>query len=179
MSNVKCVLCTWLFALEFLLNVKKLCKVSHFILNCSYLCAIKSEIMSRIITLLLLLTLGFTQSVQAKKYPKIKFDKTVIDFGDFTVADGLQTCTFTFANVGEAPLVINYVHTSCGCTVADYPKDPISPGGKGIIKVSYSGEGKTPGPFTKTIQVFSNCKEDLARVSIKGNMLPLPREQRK
>ena len=135
--------------------------------------------MRRFSLLLLLLTLGFTQSVHAKKYPRIKFEKTVIDFGEFTASDGLQTCTFTFANVGDAPLVINYVHTSCGCTVADYPKDPISPGGKGVIKVSYSGEGKTPGPFKKTIQVFTNCKEDLARVFIQGNMLSLPRERKK
>lgn len=129
------------------------------------------------LSLFFLMTLFFMVGVQAKKYPKIKFEKTTVDFGDFSEADGPQTCTFIFANVGDAPLVINYVYTSCGCTVAEYSKDAISPGGKGSVTVTYNGKGKQPGRFKKSIQVFSNCKEDLARVFIQGNMVSLPREK--
>ena len=79
--------------------------------------------------------------------------------------------------VGDDKLYINYVHTSCGCTVADFPKDPISPGGSGEISVTYDGTNKMPGKFRKTIQVFTNCKDELSRVYILGNMSNLSKEE--
>ena len=121
------------------------------------------------------------QSVQAqkKKYPVMKFEKTTVDFGTFSQDDAVRTCTFAFSNVGKAPLIINYVHTACGCTVADYPKDPISPGGRGVIKVTYDGSQKMPGRFKKSIQIFTNCKDDLSRLFITGNMTALVKENKK
>ena len=112
--------------------------------------------------------------MQAKKFPQIKFEKTVFDFGTFSMDNPVQKCTFRFTNVGDAKLVINTVHASCGCTVADYPKDFIAPGASGEITVTYDGNGKMPGPFKKSIQVFSNCKEDMARLFIKGEMTDVP-----
>ena len=135
--------------------------------------------MKRILYLAVLCTLCFLlpANVQAKKkYPVIKFEQTTVDLGTFAQDDAVRKCTFTFSNVGKAPLVLNYVHTSCGCTVADYPKDPISPGGRGVITVTYDGSNKMPGRFKKGIQIFSNCKTDLATVFITGNMTALTRE---
>ena len=133
--------------------------------------------MKRFSLILFLLGFCFAVSVQAKKkYPVIKFEKTTIDLGTFPQNDARRTCTFTFSNVGQAPLIINYVYTSCGCTVAEYPKDPIAPGARGEITVTYDGSNKQPGRFKKSIQVFSNCKTDLARVFILGNMTALNRE---
>lgn len=119
---------------------------------------------------LLLVCCMATLSVAAKKYPVIKFEKTTIDFGTFSEDDPVQTCVFKFRNVGKAKLVINYVHTQCGCTVAEYTKDFISPGGSGEIKITYDGTGKFPGKFSKYIQVFTNCKDDLSRIKIQGDM---------
>ena len=115
----------------------------------------------------------FAMTATAKKYPVIKFEKTTIDFGTFSEDNPVQTCVFKFKNVGKAKLAITYVHTSCGCTVADYPKDYISPGGTGEIRVTYDGKGKLPGKLKKTIQVFYNGKpndEDMVRVYVTGNM---------
>ena len=124
--------------------------------------------------LMLLAVFALALGVQAKKFPQIKFEKTVIDMGTFSLNDPVQKCTFKFTNVGDAKLVINAVHTSCGCTVADYPKDFIAPGATGEITVTYDATGKIPGPFKKSIQVFSNCKEDLTRVFIQGEMTDVP-----
>lgn len=110
----------------------------------------------------------------AKKYPQIKFETTTIDLGSFSMDEPVRKVVFKFTNVGEAKLVITQVHTSCGCTVADYPKDFISPGASGEITVTYNGTGKMPGKFKKNIQIFSNCKEDMARVFIVGEMTDLP-----
>lgn len=112
--------------------------------------------------------------IQAKKYPQIKFEKTTIDMGTFSMDDPVQKCTFKFTNVGDAKLVINTVRASCGCTVAEYPKDFISPGGTGEITVTYNGTGKMPGRFKKNIQIFSNSKDELTRIFIQGDMTDVP-----
>ena len=126
--------------------------------------------MKRTLFLTFLLAMLCVGIAEAKKKPQIKYEKTTIDLGTFAENDGPQTAVFKFHNVGKAKLVINYVTTSCGCTVADYPKDFISPGGSGEIKVSYDGHGKMPGKFRKSINVFTNGGKQLTRIYIEGNM---------
>ena len=116
--------------------------------------------------------------ISAKKYPEITFEKTTIDLGTFSMYDSKKQCEFKFTNTGDEKLVINSVHTSCGCTVADYSKDYVSPGGTGTIKVTYNGAGKMPGRFKKSIQVFTNCKKDMARVFITGMMTDVPEPEK-
>lgn len=122
--------------------------------------------------ILLALMAVVSVSAQSKK-PVIKFEQTTIDLGTFTVDKAVQKCTFKFSNVGQSKLVINYVHTSCGCTVADFPKDPISPGATGEISVTYNGTNKMPGKFRKSIQVYTNAEEEYCRLFIQGNMSAL------
>ncbi len=124
--------------------------------------------------LVLFAIFSISLGLQAKKYPQIKFEKTTIDMGQFSMDDPVQKCVFKFTNVGDAKLVINAVHASCGCTVADYPKDFIAPGASGEITVTYNGSNKMPGRFKKNIQVFSNCKEDMTRIFIQGDMTDVP-----
>lgn len=119
------------------------------------------------------------EAASQKKYPVIKFEETTVDFGTFSIDNPVQTAVFKFRNVGKAKLVINTVHTSCGCTVADYPKDFISPGGSGQITVTYDATNKMPGRFKRMIQVFTNCKNDCVRIAIQGTMSDLPREKSK
>lgn len=127
--------------------------------------------------MMFLMLLAFTFTVvSAKKYPVIKFEKTVIDFGTFSQDEPVQKAIFKFTNVGDSKLVINYVHTSCGCTVAEYTKDFISPGGTGQIVVTYNGSGKMPGEFKRYVQVFTNCKDELSRIFIKGYMSATKKE---
>ena len=114
----------------------------------------------------------------AKKYPQIKFEKTTIDFGTFCMDEPIRRCVFKFTNVGNAKLVINYVHPSCGCTVAEYTKDYIAPGATGEITVTYDGTGKMPSKFKKSIQVFTNCKDDMTRIYISGEMTDVPVEKK-
>lgn len=121
------------------------------------------------------LLLALTMAADAKKkYPDIKFDKVTLDLGTFSQDQPIQTCEVRFRNVGQAKLVINSVATSCGCTVADYPKDFISPGGEGKIVVTYDGTGKMPGKFKRIIRVFSNCKQDTHKIELIGEMTAMP-----
>ncbi len=124
--------------------------------------------------LILLAACSFCLNTQAKKKPEILFERTTIDMGSFSMDNPIQKCTFTFTNTGNAKLIINTVHASCGCTVAEFPKDPISPGASGKITVTYDGTGKMPGKFKKNIQIFTNCDPDMVRIFIQGDMTDVP-----
>ena len=106
----------------------------------------------------------------AQKQAEIKFDKLTHDFGKFSDKDPVVSCTFTFQNVGETPLIINQAIASCGCTNPEYPKDPIAPGAKGEIKVTYNGTGKLPGHFKKSITVRTNGVVEMTRLYVEGDM---------
>ena len=108
--------------------------------------------------------------VSAQKQAEIKFDKVSHDFGTFPESNPVVECTFTFKNVGDAPLVINQAMASCGCTVPSYPKEPIAPGAQGVIKVTYNGKGKFPGHFKKTVTIRTNGATELTRLYVEGNM---------
>ena len=151
-----------------------------------YLCEQLEEnrIMKRktlIIAIAAVLTCGFTMQTSIvraannvvaaeEKQAEIQFDTLRINLGTFSVKQGEQKCSFVFTNVGTAPLVINQAFASCGCTVPTYTKDPVKPGEKGQIDVTYNGKGKFPGPFTKVISVRSNAKTEIVRLTIQGNM---------
>ena len=83
----------------------------------------------------------------------VQFDKTVHDFGDISIDDGPQTCTFTVKNVGQEPIAIYEVVTSCGCTDASWTREPLQPGKTGTISATYKNEDG-PVPFDKTLTVY-------------------------
>ena len=125
--------------------------------------------MKRALFALLLMTLTFGYA-SAQKEAKIKFDKTTYNFGDFSEKQPAQKCTFTFTNVGDAPLIINQATASCGCTIPKYTKKPVMPGQKGTIDVTYNGKGRFPGHFKKAITVRTNGNPAMTRVYIEGKM---------
>ena len=106
----------------------------------------------------------------ASAQAEIKFDKLVHDFGKFSESAPVVSTTFSFTNTGDQPLVINQAVASCGCTVPEYTKEPIQPGKKGELKVTYNGTGKFPGHFKKSITVRTNGKVEMTRLYIEGTM---------
>ena len=122
---------------------------------------------------ILLMTVMLLSSITltfAQKAAEIKFDKVTHNFGKFSEKSPVVSCTFTFTNVGEQPLVINQAVASCGCTVPEYTKTPIQAGEKGEIKVTYNGTGKFPGHFKKSITVRTNGAVEMTRLYIEGDM---------
>ena len=117
----------------------------------------------------LLSVFGLTFAV-AQNQAEIKLYKVSYDFGTFQQRNPVHKTTFTFTNVGKAPLVINQVIASCGCTIPKYDKRPIAPGQKGSIDVTYNGTGKFPGHFKKSITVRTNGKVEMTRLYIEGVM---------
>ncbi len=103
-----------------------------------------------------------------------KFDFIEHDFGTIPHA-GNGVVEFKFKNIGKEPLLISNATGSCGCTVPEYPKEPIKSGSTGAIKVSY--DTKRTGPFTKTVTVTSNSKAPTTILTIKGNVEPAVTEE--
>lgn len=100
---------------------------------------------------------------------KIELTKETHDYG--TIKNGADgTCTFEFKNTGDSPLIISNAKGSCGCTVPEWPKEPIAPGAKGSIKVSY--DTKRTGAINKSVTITSNAVNAADKVVfIKGEVL--------
>ena len=78
------------------------------------------------------------------------------DYGKIPEGQKLDV-SFRFRNTGSTPLVIGRVQPSCGCTVADPPREPIAPGGEGQIKASFNSDGRV-GINHKSLMVTANTK---------------------
>ena len=125
--------------------------------------------MKKVLSITLMLFACLTYAA-AQQQAEIKFDKVSIDLGTFSERNPVQEAVFTFTNVGQAPLIINQAVASCGCAVPSYTKEPIKPGQKGQIKVTYNGKGKFPGHFKKSITVRTNGVPEMTRLYIEGVM---------
>ncbi len=119
---------------------------------------------------ILMVCLIFSLAAMSQK-AVITFEKKNFDFGKVHEEDGKITTVFAFKNEGNAPLVVNRVQASCGCTTPTWTKEPIEPGKSGSVTVTYNPEGR-PGMFTKTITVYSNAAEEQAVLIIKGEVIP-------
>lgn len=100
---------------------------------------------------------------------EIKFDTTTFDFGTVTAGE-VVTHVFNFTNTGKGPLVISKANASCGCTVPDYPRDPIMPGGSGKISVQFNTTGKL-GAQNKTVTVTANTNPSNTELILTGKVL--------
>ena len=120
--------------------------------------------------ILLMSMMLFCGIISVSAQAEIKFEKLTHDFGTFSESAPVVTCTFNYTNTGDKPLVINQAVASCGCTVPEYTKEPVQPGQKGSIKVTYNGTGKFPGHFKKSITIRTNGKVEMTRLYIEGTM---------
>jgi len=100
--------------------------------------------------------------------PVITFSKIVHDYGTiYKGGDG--NCEFEFKNTGVEPLILSNCQSSCGCTVPDWPKEPILKGKSAVIKVKYASERL--GAINKTITVTSNASNSPIVLKIIGNVI--------
>jgi hypothetical protein len=82
------------------------------------------------------------------------FNEMTHDFGFMKQGD-VKEYAFQFKNNGNVPLVIETAKGSCGCTVPEFPKEAIAPGGSGYIKVKFDSKGKV-GPNNKKVTIIAN-----------------------
>jgi hypothetical protein len=95
-----------------------------------------------------------TRPATEKQITSIRFIDSIKDYGTI-IEDQKIVLSFRFRNSGDKPLIIESVKPSCGCTVADYPKEPIAPGAEGEITGEFNSHDKV-GFQQKEITVTAN-----------------------
>jgi len=126
--------------------------------------------------LCLLLGLGIgTARAQDARFnsPGVQFESTTFNFGNLRQGDVAEH-TFTFRNTGDRPLEIRNVRASCGCTVPEWTRELIPPGGTGRIEARFNSAGKT-GHQHKTLTVETNIEgEPYLQLVLQGDVIVSP-----
>lgn len=86
--------------------------------------------------------------------PSFEWKETEFDFKTIN-EDDVVDHRYTFKNTGEAPLIIESVRPSCGCTAPNWTKTPIPVGGEGFVDVKFDSKGKKNAQ-NKTVTVTAN-----------------------
>jgi len=108
-----------------------------------------------------------TISAQENKKTSIEFNKTVHDFGDININSGAHSYSFIFRNISDQPVVIQTVISSCGCTTPEWTRNPVKPGEKGKINVTFLND-QGPYPFDKSLTVYVTGSSRPIILRIKG-----------
>lgn len=110
------------------------------------------------------------QLSHARAKTVMNFDQMTHDFGDMQEGDEKEY-SFRFTNNGNEPLYIENAKGSCGCTVPQWPKDPIAPGASGEIKVKFNSKNKK-GKNQKKVTLIANTEPVTTVLTITANVLP-------
>lgn len=121
-----------------------------------------------LIVLLFLSNIGLAQSG-----PKIKIlqAENTVDYGKVYKSSDNGIRSFTFTNIGDAPLSINGIQSTASCTILYKPEQAIAPGKSDKIEIKYN---MVPGPIRKTITLETNAvnyEEGRVPLKIKGEIL--------
>ena len=125
-----------------------------------------------IAVLALIANVGFSQTAATATAPKsdvgeFEWTASTHDFGK--IKQGVPvTYEFKFTNKGKTPLVITNAQGSCGCTTPNWTRDPVMPGGEGVVKATFNA--MAVGPFDKTVSVTANVDGGVVVLHIKGEV---------
>lgn len=121
------------------------------------------------LTVCLLLLAGSLRVYPQVASTAISFKERSFNFGKIYEAKGRVSHTFTFANKGRSPIIIERIATGCGCTTYSYTREPVAAGKEGNVTVSFDPQYRQ-GFFSKEITVFSNDR-GATRVWVKGYII--------
>lgn len=125
--------------------------------------------------LILSVLLFSVTSMPAQQEPKsIVFNKYVHDFGQIELTSGKHSCSFTFTNKSDKPVIIHTVISSCGCTAPEWTKSPVLPGKTGKVSVTFLND-QGPYPFDKVLTVYLSGEPRPVLLRVKGVVTRKPR----
>ena len=111
-------------------------------------------------------------AVPAGPLTTLEFTESTYDFGEVMEGDKVNH-KYTFTNTGSEPLIISNAKGSCGCTVPNWPRNPIAPGETGEIDVTFDskGKGKVGGNLqSKRVTITANTDPANNYLTIKGKV---------
>jgi hypothetical protein len=98
----------------------------------------------------------------------VNFSEERFNFGTVAAGEKVQH-NFKIKNTGKEPLIITNASSSCGCTVPEWPKEPIAPGKSGEIKVVFDSNGKS-GAQSKRVTIVSNTNPPESFLYLEGDV---------
>lgn len=105
----------------------------------------------------------------------ISFEENSFDFGTLEEGDKVEH-VFKFTNTSDNPLTITNARGSCGCTVPEWPREPIAPGEGGEIKVKFDSKGKK-GKQSKTVTITANTDPVNTMLTISSDVIALENDE--
>jgi hypothetical protein len=102
-------------------------------------------------------------TTDTNSYTSVQWIDSLKDIGNVTMGQTVSI-NFKFKNTGEHPLFVINAEPGCGCTVTDYPKNAIAPGGEGVITAAFDSNKGHEGEFRKNINVTTNTKGSTSKV---------------
>lgn len=138
-----------------------------------------------------LIVLPVSLCAQVKKYPSraamdsllnpklspiankiLLFGNTKQDIGTVAESDSVRIVQFAFRNVSDKPITVSRVTTHCGCTVAEYPSEPVAAGETSVITIKYNPKGRY-GTIDTNAFVYVDCaaSHPVAKLTILGNVI--------
>ncbi|GCD79922.1 DUF1573 domain-containing protein [Schleiferia thermophila] len=128
--------------------------------------------MKKLLSTALVVLLAAAAYAQKKNGPIITFEKSELDYGKIA-QNSERVREFVIVNTGNEPLIIQNATGSCGCTVPEWPKEPIMPKKKAVLRVNY--DTSRIGPFSKTVKIYSNAinngPDGTVSFTVKGEVL--------
>ncbi len=107
-------------------------------------------------------------TVAAALKPVMVFTDTLHNFGAIKENE-VVAHEFSFSNTGKTPLIISSASGSCGCTVAEYPHDPVLPGQAATMKVTFNSAGKQ-GHQEKSVTLVTNTVRNIHMLYIQAEV---------
>ena len=100
--------------------------------------------------------------------PIVEILQSEYDFGIIKQGEK-ATHEYKIKNIGNSDLLITSAKGSCGCTVPEWPREPIKPGNEANIKVTFDSKGKT-GRQNKRVTLMTNAIPNVKILTIKGEV---------
>ncbi len=103
-------------------------------------------------------------------FTTVKWLDTAVNFGTAKLGEKLQI-KFRCQNTGKKPLIIVNARPGCGCTVANYTKQPIAPGAEGLVTAEFDTQKAHGTSVTKYIIVTTNTLNADMSLMFKGEII--------
>lgn len=112
----------------------------------------------------------FVARAQEPKGAEIEFSTKVVDLGVLTREDDKQIVRLSFTNVGDLPLVVTEVRTTCSCTTIQHDRKKVMPSERGALTITMDPSKAPVGSFYRVLQVYSTATNGVQHITLKAEI---------
>ena len=118
----------------------------------------------------MLLASTITAWAQGPKGAEIEFQTKVVDLGTLSREDDKQIVRLSFTNVGDVPLVVTEVRTTCSCTTIQHDRKKVLPSERGALTITMDPSKAPVGSFYRVLQVYSTATNGVQHITLKAEI---------